>query len=298
MNATKFFHEIRKANHHRGGLKCLKLFQVKPEYFESLVGDVQRVLAQYAPSDVAQSSHATNWTQPFGNAIQYSLLNTSGRLDDFSTDHNSSIKNKRFHYSDEFTDLGRFIRTFAHATNMRLNGMGGQSGLSPHEEHTVHYTGGRARLRARFHLPIVTNEEAEMLLEDELYRFEAGSVYYFNNGCIHAARNLGESFRYHLVWDMMFTEETYALMFSEDGRGVPEFLTRLVGDDRVCEPVGHEPLREYAISGDGRITYKKWGLDRLGIRPESFHNFYNNVVYFGKSGHRFEFTDVQRPPHF
>ncbi len=298
MDAVSYFREIRKANHHRGGLKCLKLFQVEPEYLDRLVGEVRRIAAEANPSEVASESHATNWTKPFGKAVQYSLLNTSGRLDDFSTDHDSSVENKRFHYAEEFPALDAFIRTFTYATNMRLNGMGAGSGLSPHEEHTVHYESGTAYIRARFHLPIVTNESVNMQLEDELYHFEAGSIYYFNNGCIHAARNMGESIRYHLVWDMMFTRQTYEFMFSENEEDLPPFLTRWAGADRICEPVGRAPLDEYEISGAGKLVYERFRLDRVGISPVTFHNIYNNVMYLGKTNHRFAFSDVRCPPYF
>ncbi len=299
MDAETYYRQIRRANHHRGGLKCLKLFTIAPEFLEGLAREVRRLVEAHVPSEVENSEHATNWTKPFGQAVQYSLLNRSGILDDFSTDHDGSVRMKRFHYGDRFPCLRAFIQTFRHATNMRLNGMGNASGLSPHEEHTVLYSDeGTACLRARFHLPIVTNQGAEMLLDGDLYRFEAGSVYYFNNGCVHSARNRGDEFRYHLVWDMLFTEETFDLMFSEDELGASAFLERCIGRDRNCVPTGREQIRDYEISGKGKVLYESLGLSRLGIGGSTFHDIYNGVEYMSRSRHRFAFSDARCPPRF
>lgn len=240
-------------------------------------GEVLRFVEVHRPSDVQGTQHVTNWTKPFGSVFQFSLLNRSGNVDDTSSDHDLSTEGKRFHFGDEHPALGAFIATFRHAINMRLNAMGTKGGLSPHEEHPLRYRTVRdCWLTARFHLPVVTNPDVEVLLDGELFRLEEGSVFFFNNGCIHSAVNRGETVRYHLVWDMLLTRETYDLMFAEQGGGLPPFLTRTVSAERVPVPHRREPIREYQTYGRGLDLYKKWDLGRFGIPAYRFHNLYTS----------------------
>ncbi len=273
---------IIDGNYHRGGLKCQRLFRVDDQFFATLVAEVKTLVEKYTPSAVKDKDHVTNWTNPYGTAVQFSLFNESGKFDDFSTDHNRTRQGKRFHYAEEFPTLARFIDAFPHAYNMRLNGMGKKSGLSPHEEHVVSQSsdGNHVQVRARFHLPVATNPGAEMFLDGEVFHFEAGSVYFFNNGCIHSASNSGETFRYHFVWDTLLNQEAHDWMFvgSQPAREV-EFLRRLHGDDTVCQPLRQLRIGAYAPSGEGMRLYDKFKLKYLLIKPHWWQNFYNGREY-------------------
>ena len=44
-----------------------------------------------------------------------------------------SVEGKSLHYSEEYPIISKFISAFPGLRNMRLNGMGEKSGLSPHE---------------------------------------------------------------------------------------------------------------------------------------------------------------------
>jgi len=69
-SVDSFVKALADVNTHGPGPRTLKLFKVRE------------------PSSVGDYDHVTNWTQPFGQAVQFSLLNASGRFDDTSTDHN------------------------------------------------------------------------------------------------------------------------------------------------------------------------------------------------------------------
>jgi hypothetical protein len=267
---------IIQGNYHCGGLKCVRLFRVDEQFFAALVEEVKALVQKYTPSAVKAKDHVTNWTNPYGTAVQFSLLNESGKFDDYSTDHNRTRRGKRFHRADEFPSLARFIDTFPHAYNMRLNGMGKKSGLSPHEEHVVSLASDNShvQVRARFHLPIATNPGAEMLLDGELFHFEAGSIFFFNNGCIHSATNSGEMFRYHFVWDTLLDHDAYNEMFV---CSAPEasFLQRVRGDETVCRPLRQLRIGAYAISGEGKRLYDRLKLKYLLIKPHWWQNLYN-----------------------
>jgi Aspartyl/Asparaginyl beta-hydroxylase len=235
MTVAELLQGIRDADRHRDGIRCLRLFRVEPGYFVHLRADLDRLGGQAPASDVAQPEHVTHWTRPFGSVRQWSLLNASGRYDDFSTDHDLSCFGKRFHEPEVYPALARLVTAFPHTVNFRINVLGPQAGLAPHEEHALVRTrAGTVGARVRFHLPVVTNPEAELTLDGHVYHLEAGTIYFVNHGCVHSAANQGAAGRMHLVWDMLLTRSAFDCMFA--GTASPDApLQRVTGTE--CAPV-------------------------------------------------------------
>ena len=220
MNSTdpyELMNAMLDANYHRGGLACLRVWQLNLNFFQNLQADVSRLCQHERSSNVGDSEHITNWTRPSGRVLQYSLFNASGRYDDFTSDHILSVFGKRFSGAKKYPVLDEFILSFPNAINFRVNILGPQAELAPHEEHIlVRGQTGTIGLRIRMHLPIVTNLAAEIILEESVYHLEAGFVYFVNHGCFHSARNGGDQPRIHLVWDLLFTRDCFALLFGTD----------------------------------------------------------------------------------
>lgn len=226
---------IANTNHHvEPGLKAAKLYDLDPDFFINLKKDVLRLISENQPSDVGEKGHVTNWTKPWGYAIQYSLLNSTGLFDDTSVDHDSSIFNKSFHYAEEYPYLNLFIEMFPHATNFRANLMGAESGLSQHEECScMGNHKGEPMIRARFHIPIKTNDDVNMFVDGDVFSFKEGVIYFFNNGGIHSAENNHPTEeRVHLVWDMLLTEDTFNRMFARTN-----YPSHLLTPSEECELV-------------------------------------------------------------
>lgn len=279
MNEEELLEQIARANWHKGGLKTLRLFAIDGNFFTRLSQEVQALVEERLPSDVGDPAHRTHWTMPFGRAVQYSLLNKSGDFNDTSVDHDGVITGKRFHHAATYPTIAEFITGFPHAYNMRLNGLDPGSGLSPHEEHVTWRSGNEYLFRARFHLPVTTNADSEMLLDEDFFHFAEGYIYYFNNGCIHSATNSGTTVRYHLVWDMRLTQETFDLMFSESARDRPDFLQRITGDDRFVVPLRSEPVKEFAVEGYAAALHRKLRLDRIGVKAYRLKQASNALNY-------------------
>lgn len=194
--------QIIEATQHRGGLKMQPCLAVDAVWFSAIQTEVNSLMAEKEASDVSAKVHPTNWTNPYGSVTQHSLYNESGKTGDTATDHNLKLEGKVF-AAPEYASLQRFFNAFqSRALNFRLNGLMPKSGLSPHEENIVH----GEKLRVRLHLPIITNPQAQVMLDGEQFHLQPGIVYFFNNGCVHGAGNDGEKARYHLVWDMFFDE--------------------------------------------------------------------------------------------
>jgi hypothetical protein len=243
MNAPELFAGIRDGAYHTGGIRCLRLFRLDPEYLIDLLAEVERLCRTERGSNVTDPGHVTNWTRPRGKVIQYSLLNASGNYDDFGADHDRSCFGKRFHGAGAYPAIARLINLLPHTVNFRINLMGRLSALSAHEEHPIFRTRrGSVALSTRFHLPIVTNPQAEVILDGWVYHLAAGMVYLVNHGCVHSARNGGNQNRIHLVWDMLLTRDAFEAMFERAACAWP--LER-VGEDELSPT----PLRSERVGG-------------------------------------------------
>lgn len=239
MNEADFRNGLLSGNYHRGGIRCLRFFHVLESSFALLISDIEKFRNKNQPSAVAAADHITHWVGYQGEVLQFSLLNGSGRTNDFSTDHNFSCKDKWFFDDLAYPTLSKFIADLPHLINFRIIVLTPGSALPPHEEHIPFRTQqGTIGARLRFHLPINTNPSAEINLDGQVYHTEAGVIHLINHGCVHTAYNHGEQARVHLVWDSLLTKELYLFLF--DGYGVPSYLRAI--KERFVTPVRHETI--------------------------------------------------------
>lgn len=231
---------IRDANYHRAGLRCRKLFQASTAMLAALRRDVEALRVDHEPSRPGAVGHVTRWTRPRGQVEQYSLLTASGRYDDFRHDHDLSTFGKSFRDAARYPALGALAAALPDLVNLRLNVLGPGAALAPHEEHSVvRSRTGKVGIRARFHLPLITNERATLLLDGDLYQLVAGGVYLVNHGCVHAAENDGDAERVHLVWDTLLTAEATECMFGNGRPGLPGFTRSTAADP---QPIGQRTV--------------------------------------------------------
>jgi len=222
--------------------------------------EIKQIIETYSNSEVSKKEHITNWTKPYGKAIQYSLYNSTGDTKDFANDHNISQfddkgKEKKF-FDSNYKNTYNLFKMFQHAVvNFRLNGMGKNSGLSPHKEYNIH----GERYRIRFHLPVFTNNSAWVMLDDEKFWLKKGYIYFFNNGLIHSAGNNSEQTRYHLVWDTMLDQKLFDEFLDTENihNPHPELVSR-IGKETISELMHSEPCKigNYEDQKVGTISTK------------------------------------------
>lgn len=244
MTRDAFLAGLVAGDQHRGGIRCLRLFRLTEEEFAGLRREVAELQRRRRPSSVADPGHVTSWTRPQGEVLQYSLLNRSGRTDDFSADHDLSCRDKWFFDAAAFPLLGDLVAALPHLVNFRINLLGPGAALPAHEEHVPFRTvGGWIGARLRFHLPVQTNPRAELHLDGRVFHLEAGVAHLVNHGCVHAAANHGATSRVHLLWDALLTEDLYRLLFGSVPR--PGWWLPIPEADREPTPLRSEPIPPY-----------------------------------------------------
>jgi hypothetical protein len=267
--------EIISAHRHTGGLKMQPCLAVEARWFAAIQEDTSRLIERREASDVMQKTHPSHWVRPFGQGTQHNLFNKSGKTSDYA-DFGAQAGPSAF-AAPECEALGRLFRCFEERlVSFRLNGLMPGSGLGAHEEAILK----QDQIRLRFHLPIFTNEQASLLLDDEKFWFRPGIIYFFNNGSVHAAENLGSTPRYHLVWDMWLDDWIYDKLLDLNSSSTPGDGLRKLSEREAAElsrgepcpiqqyvigtPSGDLYLAEKQVAPDGNVTLKKQQLNGSG----------------------------------
>lgn len=92
----------------------------------------------------------------------------------------------------------------------RLLNLKSESDIKPHKDYNLGYEDGCFRL----HIPIITNDKVNFLLEGERVKMQPGECWYTNVNFTHSVSNFGETDRIHLVIDLERNEWTDDIFFS------------------------------------------------------------------------------------
>lgn len=219
-----------------GGVRCLRLLRLEPSAFASVRSEVLSLCATRSPSVVSEPGHVTGWVLPYGEVLQYSLFNSTGRTEDFSDDHDLSRPGKTFVARNACPTLGRLVDGLPDLVNVRVAVLGPGAGLSPHQEQVfIRAPNGDVVARVRCHLPVKTASTATLVLDDQVLHLEEGVVHLVNHGCVHAARNDGDEPRVHVLWDQVLTTDAFAFLMGR--RPTADPWLAIPPDEQVAQPV-------------------------------------------------------------
>lgn len=141
------------------------------------------------------------WTPKPNTIFQYSVYNSHDDFLFFEEDHHW-FEGRRF--NSFLKHIPEFFRTYFRDTelqNFRIQAVSGGGDLGLHRERIVAIPKREHDYKLRFHLPVVTNPHVSFIMDGENYTMEEGSVYLFNQSCMHGVSNTGNEMRIHLVWD-------------------------------------------------------------------------------------------------
>jgi hypothetical protein len=230
--------EILRAKRHVGGLKMWPCLALDPAWFLQISGEVEQLVGRWAPSEFTEPGHPGNWVGVAGRVTQHSLFNLTGDTSDYSSDFNGTPNGKSF-VSPEFPGIARLVACFADRLhNFRLNTLFPHAALRPHEEPIVRDN----LICLRFHLPVVSNERATIVLDGEQFHFAPGVIYFFNKGCVHAAENRGETPRYHFLWDLWLDQWVCENLFALKSSATPERGLRRIDADQTTQLCTSTPV--------------------------------------------------------
>lgn len=69
--------------------------------------------------------------------------------------------------------------------------------VGKHKDYGQNRTAGMVRI----HIPVITNKDVTMQVEDNTYHFGVGEAWYFDASCWHSVKNSGADDRIHLIAD-------------------------------------------------------------------------------------------------
>ena len=72
----------------------------------------------------------------------------------------------------------------------------------------------------RVQIPIITNDKAVFMFDDEEYNFKEGSAYLINTHTSHGTRNDGDTYRIHLVLSIPTDAAEYVLNLNADTKSM------------------------------------------------------------------------------
>lgn len=251
MSYRAFVCDFRRAYEHRGGLKSSALGSLDPLWFEALRGEMSWVIANQPASLVTDKAHTSNWAKPVGVARQFSLFNPTGRPDEYLSDFAPPAKVGKKLVFPELEATTRFAKMFGEQLwNLRLLGLGRSSKLSLHEENPIEPQRYGMTYKLRFHLPVFTGPGARMLIDGESFHYDAGVLYFFHHGCVHAAVNDDETPRYHLVLDCLASADLYHRLFPGTTRRCDPGYQRLNPAEARATQIGEvSPVDEFVTEG-------------------------------------------------
>ena len=132
-------------------------------------------------------------------------------------DHQHGIRRPAL---DAWPEMDAFLSRFPGEVARALVGiLPADGGINAHKDglelHTDAPLGGYGHFVkcARFHVPLKVDPESRFFVNDRIYHFDEGELWFFRNMKAHGASNWrGETARAHLVFDVLPTPETLELI--------------------------------------------------------------------------------------
>ena len=172
---------------------------------ERLKTDVQKVLKQKWTDHYNKNGYSGKWTS-------IALMAKGGKSDEIYASSNNSepiINTEILEDCDYFKEI---LEGFLfEKTAVRLLQLAVGAEIKPHTDNCLGYEDGSFRL----HIPIITNNQVEFILDGNRIIMNEGECWYIDANFVHSVANRGTKDRIHLVIDGLRNEWTDQLFFAE-----------------------------------------------------------------------------------
>jgi hypothetical protein len=170
---------------------------------EKLQKDIQKLLSQNWVNHYNKGDYEGNWSS-------ISLMSVGGNAQNIYALNNT---NEPVIYTNLVNDCDYFKEILDEflfeKTSVRLLRLAVGAIVKPHQDHCLGYEDGCFRL----HIPVITNDQVEFILDNERLMMKAGECWYIDANFTHSVINRGNQDRIHLVIDGIRNEWTDALFF-------------------------------------------------------------------------------------
>lgn len=172
---------------------------------EQLVVDTNKLIQKKWMNHYNSNDYSGKWTS-------IALMSKGGKSTNINAFSNSAEDFMPTDVLDSCNYFKEILTGFLfEKTAVRLLNLGPGAEVKPHRDHCLGYEDGMFRL----HIPLITNQEVEFILDGQRLIMNEGECWYFNANFLHSVKNGGDQDRIHLVIDGIRNEWTDQLFFSQ-----------------------------------------------------------------------------------
>jgi hypothetical protein len=203
-----------------GNISILPLFDCEEDLFREIQEEAMRVVKEEHgqavdldhPTYKNVSSQDPSWTPKENSLGQWSLFNSRHDFSFAEEDHHWQATDRQF--NKNLKAIPKFFELYfpeGEMQNCRLNLVDAKGSLGLHREKIVGIPKREDDFKLRFHLPLVTNPNVLFIMDGKKYTMKEGTVYGFNQGCLHGVSNNGNALRVHMIFDMYLNPQILSL---------------------------------------------------------------------------------------
>nr|WP_294923542.1 aspartyl/asparaginyl beta-hydroxylase domain-containing protein [uncultured Flavobacterium sp.] len=172
---------------------------------ERLKNDVHKIINKNWKNHYNTNDYTGKWTS-------IALMSQNGKSDSIFALPSGNEKLVPTEILDSCTYFKEILDSFLfEKTAVRLLKLDVGAEVKPHSDNCLGYEDGCFRL----HIPIITNNEVEFILDGNRLIMNEGECWYIDANFIHSVANRGTEDRIHLVIDGLRNEWTDNLFFKE-----------------------------------------------------------------------------------
>lgn len=172
---------------------------------ERLKKDVRKIIDKNWTNHYNKNDYTGKWTS-------IALMSQNGKSDSIFALPSGDEKLVPTEILDSCTYFKEILDSFLfEKTAVRLLKLDVGAEVKPHSDNCLGYEDGCFRL----HIPIITNNEVEFILDGNRLVMNEGECWYIDANFIHSVANRGTEDRIHLVIDGLQNEWTDDLFFKE-----------------------------------------------------------------------------------
>lgn len=160
--------------------------------------DAERLIADYEGIASDSWSNQNRYQEGVSNWKGISLYSINGQSDDLRCSDRPNVKKTPAGEACSYICDELLPQFGAKPLRIAFYRLTAGTVVGKHKDYGQNRTTGTVRI----HIPVVTNDDVRMYVEDNEYKFGVGEAWYFDASCWHSVQNNGTEDRIHLIADL------------------------------------------------------------------------------------------------